>query len=311
MKYKEWLKEWLENYVKPSSKIRTLKAYTHIVEKHIAADLGECELESLTPIAIQRFVTTLTQCGNIITGRGLAANTVNSIITVLKASLKLAYELDLSKTDLSNKIKRPKNKEKEIRCFTIAEQKKIEEYVLLSDRSKLFGIVLCLYSGLRIGELLALKWEKIDFSKGIIIVNASCYDEKLNDGKFCRVMDTPKTFSSNRMIPIPKQLLPLLKSYKRNSKSEFVVSDEKGKVISIRSYQRSFELMQKKLKIPHKGFHALRHTFATRAIESGMDIKTLAEILGHKNPTVTLNRYVHSLFEHKQDMMNNLGKIFR
>ena len=81
--------------------------------------------------------------------------------------------------------------------------------------------------------------------------------------------------------------------------------------ISVRSYQRTFELLQKKLHIPHRGFHVLRHTFATRALECGMDVKTLSEILGHKNPTVTLNRYVHSLMDHKRMMMNRLGKFLQ
>lgn len=82
------------------------------------------------------------------------------------------------------------------------------------------------------------------------------------------------------------------------------------KDISVRSYQRTFELLLKRLKIQHKGFHSLCHTFATRALECGMDVKTLSEILGYKNPKVTLNRYVHSLMEHKQEMMNKLGKTF-
>jgi integrase len=79
----------------------------------------------------------------------------------------------------------------------------------------------------------------------------------------------------------------------------------------MRSYQRTFESLLIKLNIPHKGFHALRHTFATRALECGMDVKTLSEILGHKNPTITLNRYVHSLLEHKTEMMNRLGKLLQ
>ena len=82
-----------------------------------------------------------------------------------------------------------------------------------------------------------------------------------------------------------------------------------GNAVSVRSYQRSFELLLKKLHIAHRGFHSLRHTFATRALECGMDVRTLSEILGHKNPTVTLNRYAHSLLEHKAAMMNRLGKL--
>lgn len=77
----------------------------------------------------------------------------------------------------------------------------------------------------------------------------------------------------------------------------------------VRSYQNTFKLLLKRLKIPHKGFHAIRHTFATRALECGMDVKTLAEILGHKNPTITLKRYAHSMMEHKKEMMNRLGEL--
>ena len=95
---------------------------------------------------------------------------------------------------------------------------------------------------------------------------------------------------------------------KQKSKSKYVI-EENGKMVTIRSYQRSFALLLKKLNIEHRGFHSLRHTFATRALESGMDVKTLSEILGHKNATITLNRYAHSLMEHKQEMMNRLGKM--
>ena len=83
-----------------------------------------------------------------------------------------------------------------------------------------------------------------------------------------------------------------------------------SKPVSIRSYQESFSNLLKRIGVPHEGFHALRHTFATRAIECGMDVKSLSEILGHKNPTITLKKYVHSLMEHKKDMMNKLGKLF-
>ena len=87
------------------------------------------------------------------------------------------------------------------------------------------------------------------------------------------------------------------------------MSSTKGTGVFVRAYQRSFEICLKNLGIPHKGFHALRHTFATRAIECGMDVKTLSEILGHKNATVTLNKYVHSFMEHKKEMMNKLGRM--
>lgn len=100
----------------------------------------------------------------------------------------------------------------------------------------------------------------------------------------------------------------MLKEQKKKSRSTHVVSNDE-KSVNIRSYQRTFELLIKKLNIQHRSFHSLRHTFATRALEYGMDVKTLSEILGHKSPTTTLNRYVHSMLEHKKEMMNRLGKM--
>ena len=303
MKYIDWLIQWLENYIRPSVKVRTYERYRLIVEQHIKDKTGSIELNDLSPLVLQSFITELLQSGNKKTGKGLSANSVNAVISVIQSSLRTAHLLGLTKEYMADKLKRPKLIERPVECFSLKEQKQIEQAVLNSKKDKLFGILLCLYSGLRIGELIALQWSDIDFAKGTLTVSKSCHD-----GKNGLIIDEPKTATSRRTIPLPKQLMPLVKMLKKRSDSDFVVSNH-GKPLSVRSYQRSFELLLKKLDIPHRGFHSLRHTFATRAIECGMDVKTLSEILGHKNPTVTLNRYAHSLMEHKQDMMNRLGKL--
>ncbi len=303
MKYAEWLDIWLENYIKPSVKVRTYERYALIIDKHISTDVGKCEISELSALVLQNYITKLLESGNCKTGNGLSANSVNAIISVLQSSLQTAHLIGVANEYTANKIKRPKLIERPVECFSLKEQKQIEQAVLNSKKDKLFGILLCLYSGLRIGELIALQWSDIDFAKGTLTVSKSCHD-----GKNGLIIDEPKTATSRRTIPLPKQLMPLVKMLKKRSDSDFVVSSH-GKPVSVRSYQRSFELLLKKLDIPHRGFHSLRHTFATRAIECGMDVKTLSEILGHKNPTVTLNRYAHSLMEHKQDMMNRLGKL--
>ena len=308
MKYQEWLYNWLENYVQPTAKSRTFSRYADISTQHIIPKLGEYELDELTPNVLQRHITELLKSGNLRTGKGLSVNSVCVIISVMQNSLKTAFTLGYTTEYTANRIKRPKVQEKTIECFSIAEQKQIERAVLNSSKDKLFGILICLYTGLRIGELLALTWEDVDLKKGIISVNKSCYDVKGVDGKYTRVEDTPKTASSRRMIPLPKQLIPYLKDIKKKSFSSYVISSG-GKFVSVRSYQETFNLLLKKLKIKHRGFHSLRHTFATRALECGMDVKTLSEILGHKSTVVTLNRYVHSMFDHKKDMMNRLGKL--
>ena len=308
MKYKDWLRDWLELYQKESVKARTYQQYENIITKRLIPALGDYEMEDLTPIVLQRYIVELSQKGNKKTGKGLAPNSVNGIILVLHSSLTMANMLGLTKEVHVDKIKRPKTCEKPIESFNKDEQKLIEQAVLSDKRDKMFGIILCLYSGLRIGELLALEWSDLDFSKGEVTVSKTCYDVTDESGKSKRLNGIPKTENSRRTIPIPKQLIPHLKAIKKRSTSKYIVGNG-NKIITVRSYQRSFELLLKKLQIPHHGFHALRHTFATRAIECGMDVKSLSEILGHKNSTVTLKRYVHSFMEHKKEYMNRLGKL--
>ena len=294
MLYKDFLTFWLENYVKPDTKTRTYLRYFQIIRIYVAEKVGEYDLSELTPIILQTFITDMLTNGRGRWGEeGLAPNTVNSIVSVLKNSLKTAYVLGCTDRQLGDKIKRPKLREHKIECFTVKEQRK----------PKHFGVLLCLYTGLRLGEVVALNWKDIDLKRGMLSVNKTCYDTP--DGL---VFDDPKTVHSRRIIPLPRQIMPILREKRKTSKSDFVVSD-KGKPVSVRSFQRSFELLLKRHRIKHRGFHALRHTFATRALESGMDVKTLSEILGHKNPSITLSRYAHSLMEHKSAMMNRLGKL--
>ena len=164
-----------------------------------------------------------------------------------------------------------------------------------------------LYTGLRIGELLALKWSDVDFAAGCISVNRTCRDSWEN-GNYVKLFSTPKTASSVRVIPVPRKLLADLKKFSKKGRSVFVISGADGEDVSVRSYQRTFELLLRRAGIKQRGFHALRHTFATRAAELGMDVKTLSEIMGHTNPTLTLKRYTHSLSAHKAEMMDKLGK---
>ena len=249
MQYKEWLGEWLECYIKPSSKQKTYRRYSEIVSQHIVEPLGNYEMSELTPLVLQRFTKELLQTGNLNTGKGLSANSVNGIITVIQNSLKVACAIGQISEYTADKIKRPKAREKQVACFTPAEQKQIEQAVMNGKKAKMFGVIMSLYTGLRIGELLALEWGDIDFQKGIISVSKSCHDGKDNNGQFARITDTPKTKTSEREIPFPKQLIPYLRKLKNDIKSVYVVASDSGKLISVRSYQRSFELFLKRLHI--------------------------------------------------------------
>ena len=303
MKYKEWLEKWLNYYVQPYAKERTYQKYKSQVDLHIVPKIGNRDMADLSAVGLQEFVVSLSE-------KGLSANSVNGVITVLKSSLKRAEMLNLVEKQYTACIQRPKSREKQVECFSKTEQRKIEAYIFEKNKPKLLGIILCLYTGLRIGELMALEWSDIDLQKGMIKISKSCHDTWKNS-EYVKVIDTPKTQSSERIIPLPKQLIIYLKDWKKQATGNYVISGERRHGIPVRSYQKTFERVLSRLDIPHKGFHSLRHTFATRALECGMDVKTLSELLGHKNPMVTLKRYAHSMLEHKAEMMNRLGKLLQ
>lgn len=308
MKTKQWLDIWLNKYVKHTVKLRTFDRYKYNVEKHINPELGGYQLEELTAGVLQDFVLKKLERGNLKTGGPLANNSVIGIVNIIKSALALAVSLEVIDKEYSKKIKLPAPTEKPVNAFEKHEQQKLEQFCLNSKKANHIGIVICLYTGLRIGELLALAWDDIDFANGLMRVDKEAYRNKQN-GQWYTIIDKPKTKSSIRVIPLPKTLLAKLKEIKKKSKHEHVISTNKNTIVDTRSYQKTYERILKKLNIPYKNFHSLRHTFATRAIEMGMDVKTLSEILGHKNPVVTLTRYTHSMMSYKTDMMNKMGKM--
>lgn len=307
MKLNEWLDKWTNTYIKHNVKQRSMNTYMQLIEKHIKPALGEYELEDLSAQVLQDFVYSELENGNLKTGKALANNTVIVMTNILKQAIDEANNMEVTNKNCSKKIKMPPQEEKQVTAFEKSEQDKIVKYCLENKKDNYFGIVLCLYSGLRIGELLALTWDDVDFERNYITISKAAYQGK-KDGKIQILVDTPKTKNSNRVIPLPKTIMDILKKMKKKSTSKYVITTRHNTMVGTRSYQRTFEKILAKLDIPYKNFHSLRHTFATRAIEMGMDVKSVSEILGHKNPMITLNRYTHSLMSYKTEMMNKLGK---
>ena len=306
MKLSEWLDIWLNKYVKHTIKVRTYERYNYIIEKHINNFLGDYDLDELSVNVLQDFIFTKVEKGNLKTGKGLANNTIFGIFNVLNQSVLEANKLGYTKVNNIKNVKLPPRQEKEITAFEKDEQAKIEKFCL-SGKPNYLGIVICLYTGIRLGELLALTYDDIDFNKCLMHINKTTYQIK-RDGKAVQIVDRPKTKNSLRTIPIPKQLATLIKKNKKITGSKYVVTTHKKGMVGIRSYEKTFELILKKLNIPYKNFHSLRHTFATRSAEMGIDARSLSEILGHKNPMITLQRYTHSMLSYKTIFMNKLGK---
>lgn len=190
--------------------------------------------------------------------------------------------------------------------FSKREQQKIEDYIYQKGNLYYYGILISLYTGLRLGELLALKWSDIDFTNKVLrINNTTC--KCIENHKQIEIVNSPKTLSSIREIPIPPHLKKILRELKSQN-SDYVLSNRKGCKVDYRTYQSCFERLLNRVGIAHRGFHSLRHTFATRLLELGVDVKTISELLGHSNPKITLERYVHTDMENKMNAMKKLTK---
>ena len=307
MNFSQVIDKWMTEEQQHKLKHRTYLRYSEMINRHIKPLLGACDTTMLTLQDLKDFQAEKFRDTNCYTGKPLANNTVKIIMSVVINTLVFARKRGFSEID-TREIERIRFEDRPVSVFNKTEQKKIEAEALKSGKSNHFGIVLCLYTGLRLGELLGLTWQDIDFDNATVRINKASYALTDDDGKHKILVDKPKTEASDRIIPVPKPLLKELKAIRKKSKSPFVISTNKGTRVNNRSYQKTYERLLARAGVKYKNFHVLRHTFATRALECGMDIKTLSEIMGHKTPVITMNRYVHSLMETKQKMMNLLAK---
>lgn len=283
--------EWL-SVVKHSLRKSTLVKYKGIVNNHIVPEIGNLSVKLINRANLSAFTDKLIQ-------KELAVSTINNILIVLGMGLEYAeeeYEIKCPK------IKTLKNKAKETRVLSKTEEQILLNHIINSDSLYCFGVLISLYTGIRIGELCALKWD--DIKDGKIYINKSMQRIKAENGKSTVMITSPKSEKSNRVIPIPKALNNIIEQ-KRLSKG-YVIHQKNNKHIEPRLMQKKFNEIVSACHLENVHFHTLRHTFATRCVELGFDIKTLSEILGHSSVSTTLQRYVHSSFELKQNNMDKL-----
>ena len=305
----ELMTAWLDRCERERVKPRTYSRYKGLIVQHILPELGDTQIDDLGRRQISEFLTAHQADGNL-RGEALSATSTNLMLTVLNAAFTYACDMELLPANPCDRIRRVPGSPSRVEAFTREEQRRLEEAIAVSEDRRLFGIRLCLYTGLRIGELLGLEWQDVDIEKGILHIQKTVYREKNAEGEWQLFVDRPKTAASERMVPLPGYLAEDLRIYRRGARSEFVIENKKAERMSIRSYQYLFERLTEKAGVRKLNFHALRHTFATRALECGMDIKTLSELMGHKNATITLNRYAHSMMDTKIAALNKLEKLF-
>lgn len=299
--------EWLYAQ-KPQLKTSSYAKYANLLNSYLIPSFGDIPIQSITRSEALRFSRELLMSGGM-SGQGLSPKTVNSIVSVLSNVLEYASrELAISTAFIGDiSVRQP---QKPMRVLSRLEQTTLSDQLRNEPNPCNLGILLCLYTGMRIGEICALTWGDVNIEEHYLFVHRSMQRVQTgeNGAKTKIVIQTPKSDCSIRKIPIPDEMLQLLIQSKKQDDA-FLLTGMIHSYMEPRSMENRFKTVTSICGIPNINFHALRHTFATRCVELGFDIKSLSEILGHASVNITLNRYVHPSMELKQENMNRLSVL--
>lgn len=304
------LELWMEN-----NKIRlkggTVNKYQNLIHAHIMPELGVMKLSTITSTVINNFLMQKLQNGRLDKTGGLSASYVRSIMLVVNSALEFAAAEQMC-LPLKTPILKPSTQKKEMTVLSIDDQKRLEKHLCSELNPTKAGVYISLHTGLRIGEVCALSWDDVDFTNRIIKIRHTVARVRNSDSEKKTatklIIDAPKTPSSARDIPISSALLPILEEMHTISSSTYVIS-ESNEFVSPRTYEYRYHRLLDESGVSSVNYHALRHTFATRCIEAGVDVKSLSEILGHSNVGITLNTYVHSSMELKRSQLEKLSLV--
>ena len=286
--------KWLE-----TSKFRlkgsTVSNYICKAESHILPAFGNVPADKLDASLLHKFIVEKLNSG-------LSSNYVADIVILLKSIMKFA----VNQYNIRNRIAEvvlPKRKKTEVALLSRSQQVNLQKYINADQSLTSLGVALSLFTGLRIGELCALKWKDVDLSNKTVSISKTIQRIRTDFGTKL-VITEPKSNSSVREIPVPECIMPILKKF--SADKECYLLSGTSKPVEPRVMQYRFQKLLEKAKLPSIHFHALRHMFATNCVEMGFDVKSLSEILGHSGVEITLNRYVHSSLERKKQFMKKL-----
>lgn len=296
--------EWLlmnQRKIKESTYVK----YYNILERHIKPRLGTWYPMEMNDLVLERF------SNELLYSEGLSPKTVKDILVLLRSILKFTQK-SMGNTLPSLEITYPKESKKEMRVLSREEQTRFIRYLLQDMDTCKFGILLTLFTGMRIGEICALQWGNISLKENTVRVTATMQrlrsTQKEDDKKTHIVIDRPKSDTSKRIIPLTAIMSELCRKMNPHNSEAYVLTGNAA-YMEPRTLQYRLKKYVKDCGLEDVHFHVLRHTFATRCVEVGFEIKSLSEILGHSTTTITLDRYVHSSMELKRENMNKLSTI--
>ena len=293
--------EWLE-LQKPQLKPASLSSYTNIINSYLIPRFGDRQISDISRAEFTSLVCTLLEHGGTMQ-QGLSASTVNTILTVAKNILYYASrEKELSVADIQGiPVKQVKT---DPPTLPKEDQETLVQWLYDNLTPCNLGILLSLYTGMRLGEICALKWKDVSKEdQSIAVYQTMQRIQRLGENRTEVVVQAPKSASAFRRVPVAEEMAKLLAA-NRKEDGAYLLTGDTERFMEPRSLQRQFKRALHKCGLEDINFHALRHTFATRGIEVGFDPKTLSSVLGHATVSMTLNRYVHPSMEQKQRNMN-------
>lgn len=293
---------WLMS-MKSSVKESTWIKYRNTLNSQIIPKIGVMNISNVDYEIVSKMCSDML-LSNDNSNKGLSSKTVLDALSITKAIIKYAERMkfitDRTALDVSIKLK-----SSPLRVFSHTEEQLLFEYLSRNVSCINLGVLICMFTGIRIGELCALTWEDISLESNTIRIHRTMQRIQTPSGlnKTKVLISEPKSQYSVREIPIAESLKNFLEMYK--NKIGYVLTESYDKYVEPRTMQNRFKAILKTCGISNASFHTLRHTFATKCIEVGFDIKSLSEILGHANVNITLNRYVHPSMDLKQKNIAN------
>lgn len=300
--------QWIES-ISDCTKESTRVKYQNLLNNHILPELGEYDIYAIHSDVLETYARQKINTGRLDGMGGLSVSTVQTLLVIIRSILNYSSDGNHIPVCRSNKIRFKKG---DIPLKTMANSRLciLEKYLLANESVKNTGILMCLYMGLRIGEICALKWECILLDEGKIYIHRTMQRIQDFSGESTKktkvIITEPKSRSSVRDIPIPGFLLTILKRLASDNMKGFFLTGKENHFIEPRSYQNYYRRILEINQIPYLNFHSLRHTFATRCVEAGVDAKSLSEMLGHSKVNITFDRYVHASLEMKRKNIEKL-----
>lgn len=295
----KWMRTWMESELLGSVKPSSYQVYLRQFERHVLPALGGYALSELTPGIVHGFVVRLESSD-------LARSTAKGIYRLLAAAMRSAQEEGLILKNPCRKIRVQREERAAQRALSRQEQ---EALCAQPEEQADLPTLLSLYTGMRLGEICGLKWTDVDWERQTIAVRRTAQRvarlDPAGGGRTMLMVGSTKSLRSERVLPAPAFLLERLKERRSESNSEYIFGVS-NRAAEPRTLQRRFKRQMERLGIAGTHFHTLRHSFATRLLELGIDVKTVSALLGHRSAKTTLDFYAHVLIDRQRSAMERL-----